>query len=495
MTLVRAAADTLRSIRNAGIENPAVPLTSSTLVDWLAGPKVHAGVAVTEQSSLGMSAVWRSVNLLAGTGAGLPLHPYQRGQGVRRLVPDASPAATLLDEPHPDLTPFELWEIVYGHLLLWGNAYLRKLTNRLGQVVELWPIHPSRVKAGRESETGTKVYLIDGDVDAEWTDEKILHIPGWGYDGVCGVSPIRLARQGIGLALAAEEFGARLFGSGSLASGILQTEQRLEEGQATALKKRWQSKVGGLEKAHEVVVLDAGLKWQALSIPPEDAQFIESRRFQVEEIARMFGVPPHMLAATDKSTSWGTGIEQQSLAFVIYTLRPWLIRVEQRVSRLLKPHNAYARYAVEGLLRGDSQTRAEFYKAMWEIGVYSTNDIRRLEEQEPVAGGDVRYRPLNMGVLGQADVDPAAGGGQPAEDPTAPTLDQAQARYLTEMVQKVYLGVDVVLSADEARELLNRAGANLTGPFEPPKPPPAAPPAPLPAAPAPAPDEGVPDGS
>lgn len=401
MTLMRAARDAIRGVRN-GIENPAVPLTSTAIVDWLGGPKVHAGVTVSEESAMGMPAVWRAVNLIAGTAASLPLHPYRVVGDVRTRVTSGQ-AAALLDDPHPDMTPFELWELTYTHVLLWGNAYLRVLKNRNGQIQELWPIHPGRVRAGRETETGLKIYEIDRAEDPLF-DDQILHIPGPGYDGVCGVSPIRMARQGIGLALAAEEYGARLFGSGSLASGILQTEQRLTQGQADALKARWKAKVGGLDKAHDVAVLDAGLKFQQLSIPPEDAQFIESRKFQIDEVARMFGIPPHMLMQTEKSTSWGTGIEQQTLGFVKFALRPsWLARFEQRVTRLLRPQAVYAKYSLEGLLRGDSAQRAAFYREMWSIGAYSTNDILRLEDLPPVEGGDVRYRPLNMGELGQPD--------------------------------------------------------------------------------------------
>lgn len=400
MTLLRAARESLRDIRN-GIENPAVPLTSSALLDWLGSPKVHAGVTVTEESSLGMPAVWRAVNLIGGTAASLPLHAYREVGDVRVKV-TAGRAAELLDEPHPDMTPFELWELMFGHLLLWGNAYFRVLRNRNNQVQELWLIHPGRVRAGRDSETGLKIYEIDRS-PVPLFDEQILHIPGPGYDGVCGVSPIRMARQGIGLAMAAEEYGARLFGSGSLASGILQTEQRLDQPAADALKARWKAKVGGLGNAHEVAILDSGAKFQQLSIPPEDAQFIESRKFQIDEVARMFGIPPHMLMQTEKSTSWGTGIEQQSLGFVKFTLRPWLTRVEQRLSRLLRDQAVYIRYSLEGLLRGDSAQRSAFYREMWGIGVYSTNDIRRLEDHGPVEGGDVRYRPLNMGVLGAPD--------------------------------------------------------------------------------------------
>lgn len=448
MPVFRAALDAFRSPRNATIESPAVPLTSATLLDWIGPGKSASGIAVTETSALGMSAVYQAVNLIAGTSASLPLHAYRAtGDEVRERVPRTTQAAVLLANPHPDMTSYELWETVYAHLALWGNAYLRILRNQNGQIVELWPIHPSRVKAGRESENGTKVYQVDGGEEA-FTDQKILHIPGFGYDGVCGVSPIRFARENIGLALAAEKYGASLFGNGSLASGILQTEQRLKDGDADRLKKRWRDKATGLDNAHDVVVLDTGAKFQQLSIPPDDAQFIESRRFQITEVARMYGIPPHMLMETDRSTSWGTGIEQQNIGFVTYTLRRWLIRVEQRVTRLLATQGVFASYAVEGLLRGDSSERAQFYSQMFKLGVYSTNDIRRLENLAPVEGGDARYRELNLGELGVPD---------PGTD--APTEDDAAT--VAETVQKVYLGVGPVLTTDEAREIVNAAGGNL----------------------------------
>jgi HK97 family phage portal protein len=414
MPMIRAALDTYRQARNATIESPAVPLTSTTLLDWMTPPPSAAGISVTETSALGMPAIYRAVNLIAGVCGGLPLHAYTADdQDVRTRVSRTSYPARLLAKPHPDTPPFEFWEAVYSHILLWGNAYLRKLRNQNGQVQELWAIHPSRVKAGRESENGTKVYQIDGG-EEPYGDDKILHIPGFGYDGICGVSPIRFARQTVGLALAAERYGASLFGNGSLAAGVLQTEQRLEQPQADALKRRWKEKAAGLGNAHEVVVLDAGAKFQQLSIPPEDAQFIESRRFQIAEVARMYGIPPHLLMETDKSTSWGTGIEQQNIGWNVYDLRRWYLRVEQRVSMLFAP-NVFVSYSAEGLLRGDSAARAAFYTQMFHLGVFSTNDIRRLENLPPVDGGDVRYRELNLGELGAPD--PNTSDQQPNEVP------------------------------------------------------------------------------
>lgn len=385
--------------RNASVENPAVPISSASVAELFDGVGSAAGVHVSEKKSLAMPAVWRAVNLIAGTIGSLPLHAY-RAEGSVRVRVDTGRAAELLDKPHPDLTPMELWEAVVGCLLLWGNAYLWLGRNQHNRLAELWLLDPAKVKPGRTS-AGRKIYKLgNGGVEAD--DSNIMHIKGFGLDDVVGISPIQMAKQGISLALAAEKFGAELFAGGSLATGLLQTEVKLKKEEADALQKRWDDKRSGLNPS-KTIVLGGGLKFSQLTIPPEDAQFLESRSFQVAEIARMFGVPPHMLMDTDKSTSWGTGIEQQQIGFLVFTLRPWLSRIEQRLTRLLRPEAVYARFSVEGLLRADSKQRAEFYREMWSLGVYSTNDIRRFEEEAPVEGGEVRYRPLNFGLLGTAD--------------------------------------------------------------------------------------------
>lgn len=385
------------------IQNPEVTLTSETLLDYLGVEKGYAGKSVSEVTALGMAAVWRAVQVSCNVPASLPFHAYRQDGDSR--VRASGHGAKLLDDPHPDMTPFEFWQTVFMHRKLWGNAYVRKLKNPLGQVQELWPIHPGRVKVGRESEAGRKVYAIDGGKEV-LGDEAILHIPGLGYDGICGVSPIRAARQSIGLGMAAEEFGARLFGSGSLATGILQTEQRLTQTQADTLATRWREKRTGLTSAHGTVVLDKGAKFHQLTIPPQDAQFLESRRFQVVEVCRWMGLPPFLMFETEKSTSWGTGLEQQALGWVKFDLQPDLTSIEQRVTKhVLRPGPVYSKFALEGLLRGDSAARSAFYTAMWNIGALSTNEIRAYEDEAPVEGGDVRYRPLNMGELGTTDTE------------------------------------------------------------------------------------------
>lgn len=407
----------------ANIENPQVPLTSSTLLNWLTGPKVAAGVTVNEKRALGIMAVWRAVALISGSIASLPLHAYRIQDDIRVPAGERSQAERLLRKPHPDMTPFEFWELALCHLLLWGNFYARILREPGSRISELWPLYPGDVKAGRAKD-GSKWYRVIGDTDPDGgptphNDRTIFHIPGLGYDGICGVSPIRAAREGLGLNLAAEQFGARLFGNGSLASGILQTEQRLTQEAADALKDRWAQKAGGLANAHEAVVLDRGAKFQQLTIPPEDAQFLETRRFQVTEVARLFGVPPHMLMDTERSTSWGSGIEHQSIGFVVYTLRPWFTRLEQRISQKLLPTDTvYARFSAEGLLRGDSKARAEFYRTMREIGAYCADDVRAKEEEPPIpdGAGQIFHQPANWVPLGTAPAEeqPAPA---PAEEP------------------------------------------------------------------------------
>lgn len=386
------------------VENPQHPLTSQALIDVMVGPSTDAGVSVSEKSALGLPAVYRSIALIAGTCAGLPLHAY-RDRGDLRERMAAQPA--LVASPHPDLSRFEWAELIYVHLLGWGNAYLRILRDQNGIARELWPIEPARVRVGR-TRAGEKMYGIEGaDLSASsedgvlpLTDREILHVPGLGYDGVQGMAPIRAARQSIGLAMATERHGARFFGSGTTLSGVLSTDQRIDVDTADRLKARWKAANSGPDNAHDIAVLGSGTNFTPVSVNPADAQFVETQRFSIAQIARIFGVPPHLLGDTEKSTSWGTGIEQQSIGFVTYTLRPWLVRVEQRLSRLL-PSPQYVKFSVEGLLRGDTKARYESYATARQWGWMSVNDIRRLEDMTPVDGGDTYMQPLNMTTLGE----------------------------------------------------------------------------------------------
>jgi HK97 family phage portal protein len=393
--------------KRASPENPAVPLTSTSLLNWLGGPETDAGVSVSETSALHMPAVWRCVALIAGVSAALPLHTYRDGTRDRT-------ENRLLKDPHPELTSLELWRLVGAARVLWGNGYVQKVRNRGGEIVELWPVTPSRVtvKLARPSETDPprKLFTITDDwgVQHDLTSREILHLPGLGYDGLQGVSPVRMAAGGIGLAQAAEKSAGSLFGRGNLLGGVLQTEQKLNRDQAEQLRARWDAASAGLANAQRTAVLDSGASYKPIAMPNTDAQFLESRQFQVIEIARMFGVPPFLLMSTEKSTSWGTGLEQQAQGWVTFDLAPtWLAPLEQRVTKELLPDDEYAKYAVQGLLRGDSSARATFYRAMRDIGAFSANDIRALEDMPPIPGdeGNGYLQPTYMAPLGSDPLD------------------------------------------------------------------------------------------
>jgi HK97 family phage portal protein len=394
------------------VENPRLPLTSETVAEWFDGDyRNDSGVKVTETTALGMPAVWRAVALISGTGASLPLKSYRKPTRARVMV-------RLLENPHQTMTQFEFWELAYLHVLLWGNFYARKVRNAAGVIQWLEPIAPSSVRVGRVKPDADfpegkifEVQMLDGSREA-FSPYDVFHIPGMGYDGLVGIAPISVARQSIGLGLAAEAYGAKLFGSGSLMSGILQSDQVLDDTTAKALKKRWHQSVGrGVSRAHEIAVLGAGATFQPVTMPNNDAQFIESRRFQIAEIARWFGLPGHMLNDTEKSTTFGAGIEHMSIGMVVFTLRPtWLTRFEQRITRELVPGpTTYAEYAVEGLLRGDSAARANFYRVMREVGALSANDIRAMENMPPIDGGDVYLQPANLVPLGTPPPEPEDG--------------------------------------------------------------------------------------
>lgn len=379
------------------MEDTTVPISSSTILDWLSGgTKTASGKRISPSIALTMIAVYRSVAILAGTGASLPLKTLTKK--TRDHVD-----SELFDNPHPDLTLFEIIELVIAHLALWGNAYLIKRRDGLNRVVELWPLMPDRVTPGRvkpskalpsgkyfivnTSERDPSGMLSEGKTEEQvmLTPEDILHVPGLGYDGVRGLSPIAMAREAIAAGLSTEEFANRLWSNGAMVGGVLQTKQKLDAKQAEMLKKRINDKLTGVDQAHSIAVLDAGAEFHQVALPPQDAQFVDTRRFQVAEVARLFGIPPHLLGETDRTTSWGTGIENQNTGFVIYTLRPgYLDRIEARFSKELLATTDMVEFDVTGLLRGDHKTRAAFYQTMMNIKAMTIDEVRERESLPPM---------------------------------------------------------------------------------------------------------------
>jgi HK97 family phage portal protein len=438
VSLIRRAASAVRELRSSP-ENPQYPLTSQVLIDLMGGSPTVAGPYINEQNAHKMTAVYRAWALIAGTIGTLPLRTFAGIAPGEELW--EGPAANLLLYPGgrdpvtgiaypgaPTATVF--FETMIVHMLAWGNAYVVRVPSVLGnRIVSLdllypWRVRPIWVKKTPENPTG-KAFMVDDDDQGPMIayPKDVIHIRAMGTDLLKGISPIGAARQALGVAVAAEEYGARLFGSGSLMSGILQTDAELDQETADRLKERWKAKMSGLGSAHEVAVMDSGVKWQSISIPPEDAQFLQTREFAVTEVARLYGIPPHMLMQVEKSTSWGSGIEEQGLAFSNYTLRPWLVRIEQALSNELLPRGVNCRFQTAELLRGDVDQRYKAYQTAIMNGVMTPNEARAREGMHPLDGGESLMFPSNYITLKVAtEAGPpnaAITGGRPNTDPNA----------------------------------------------------------------------------
>jgi len=375
---------------------------------------------MTSGAALSVSAVWRAASLLANVAASMPLHVYQDGSAGRQQIKLASEFA-IWSKPNPEVNKFVFWSTVFFHLVLNGNAYIYVVpaadTSRR-RPAELWPVEPGRVRVERVE--GRKQYIIDSRTLArDWVaGGEIVHVQGLGTDGLRGLSPIALFAQSLGLALAAEEYAGAFFGNGSLPGGYLSSEQDITAAQAQAISEAWETHHRGTGNAHRVAVLGKGTKWNHTSLNPEDAQLLATRQFQVSDVARMFGVPEHLLGSHDKQSSWGTGIAEQNRGLLVYTLDPYVQNMELTISEeLLMPSNHYAKFSREGLLRGDPGQRADFYSKLVALGVLTPNEIREKEDMEGIgADGDVRLRPANFVPLnaaapaGYGNATPAAPG-------------------------------------------------------------------------------------
>ena len=372
-----------------------------------------SGKTVTERSAMQMTAVYSCVRILAEAIAGLPLHVYRyNSDGGKEKAIDHSLYLILHDEPNPEMSSFVFRETLMTHLLLWGNAYAQIIRNSKGEVVALYPLMPNKMSVDRD-ENGQLYYQYLRSIDEVGGKSEtvilkpadVLHIPGLGFDGLVGYSPIAMAKNAIGLAIATEEYGAKFFANGAAPSGVLEHPGTIKDPQR--VREAWQSQFGGSQNSGKIAVLEEGMKYTPISISPEQAQFLETRKFQINEIARIFRVPPHMVGDLEKSSF--SNIEQQSLEFVKYTLDPWVIRWEQSIMRtLLTPEEKksyFVKFNLEGLLRGDYQSRMNGYATARQNGWMSANDIRELENLDRIpaeAGGDLYLINGNMLPLQQA---------------------------------------------------------------------------------------------
>jgi len=388
-----------------------------------------SGKYVTERSAMQMTAVYCCVRILSEAVASLPLQFYRYTDDGGKEKAVEHPLYFLLhDEPNPEMTSFIFRETLMTHLLLWGNAYSQIIRNGKGEVIALYPLMPDRMRVDRD-DNGKLYYeytVYDSDdVDGRKGTDKagrtvrlqphdVLHIPGLGFDGLVGYSPIAMAKNAIGLAIATEEYGSKFFANGAAPSGVLEHPGTIKD--PSRVRESWQATFGGSGNSNKIAVLEEGMKYTPISISPEQAQSLETRKFQIDEIARIFRVPPHMIGDLEKSSF--NNIEQQSLEFVKYTLDPWVSRWEQAMVRaLLTPEEKkkyFFKFNVDGLLRGDYQSRMSGYATARQNGWMSANDIRELENLDRIPaeeGGDAYLVNGNMiTILGALKNSEADGG-------------------------------------------------------------------------------------
>ena len=393
-------------------DKPQNRTVGSTYTFYMGGST--SGKPVNERSAMQMTAVYSCVRILAEAVAGLPLHLYRYTDSGGKEKAIGHPLYLLLhDEPNPEMSSFVFRETLMTHLLLWGNAYAQIIRNGKGEVLALYPLMPNKMTVDRD-ENGELYYTYQRANEEAHTMEgssvvlkpsDVLHIPGLGFDGLVGYSPIAMAKNAIGMAIACEEFGAKFFANGAAPSGVLEHPGTIKD--PARVRDAWQSQFGGSANTGKVAVLEEGMKYTPISISPDQAQFLETRKFQINEIARIFRVPPHMVGDLEKSSF--SNIEQQSLEFVKYTLDPWVIRWEQSIARALfsteEKKEYFVKFNLEGLLRGDYVSRMNGYSIARQNGWMSANDIRELENLDRIPaedGGDLYLINGNMLPLGNA---------------------------------------------------------------------------------------------
>ena len=396
-----------RLLRGPDIELVKVETRTMTLAELdrmmdqqVSGIPTASSVPVSEYTALQSTAVYACTRVLAETVASLPLPVYRRLPGGGKQRDYGHPLYPILqDEANPEMSAFSFWETMMGHILLWGNAYAQ-IERTPAKVTALWPMRPDRMKIRRDPGGLTYVYKKADSTEVEISSDFMLHIPGLAFDGVMGYSPIALAREAIGLAQATEEFGARFFGNDARPGIVLQHPGVLSPEAKTYLAESWASKHQGVSRSHRPAVLQEGMTIKEIGIPPEDAQFLETRQWQLNEIARVFRVPPHLIGDLSKATF--SNIEHQSIDFVVHSVRPWLVRIEQAIKRSLflpsERSTWFAEFLVDGLLRGDIAGRYAAYAIGRNGGWLCPNDILEKENMNPLPGeqGNIYLVPLNM---------------------------------------------------------------------------------------------------
>ena len=403
--------------------------------------RTTSGKPVNERTAMQTTAVYACVRILAEAIASLPLHVYEyQDDGGKKLVHDHPLYYLLHDEPNPEMTSFVFRETLMSHLLIWGNAYAQIIRDGAGRVLGLYPLLPDKMEVQRDDRGNIYyVYSRNSDENPMFKEygniklkaENVLHIPGLGFDGLIGYSPIAMAKNAVGMTLACEEYGASFFANGANPGGVLEHPGVLKD--PSKVRESWNSVYRGVNNAHKIAVLEEGMKYQQIGIPPEEAQFLETRKFQINEIARLYRIPPHMVGDLDKSSF--SNIEQQSLEFVKYTLDPWVIRWEQSLQRSLflpgEKGKYFIKLNVDGLLRGDYQSRMNGYAVGRQNGWFSANDIREMENMNPIPdeeGGNLYLVNGAMTKLADAGAFAGADNGQQKEEEKLPAQENSRKR-------------------------------------------------------------------
>ena len=345
-----------------------------------------AGKSVTPRNAIQVSVVYACVRVIAETIASLPFGVFQETKEGSVKALDHPLYRIIHDEPNSEMTSFVWRETMLTHLLLWGNSYSQIIRSGRGKIIGLYPLLPDRMEVDRDEKTGNLIYTYSttkGET-VRLRPEDVLHIPGLGFDGVMGYSPIAIEKNAIGLGIAAEEYGSKFFSNGATPSGILTHPNTVKN--PKALREAWMEAYGGSSNANRVAILEEGMTFTRISMPNNEAQFLETRKFQVSEICRIYRVPPHMIGDLDRATF--SNIENQSISFAVHTIRPWLVRIEQAMNRALFPEKEkgvfYVRFNMDGLMRGDYKSRMEGYAIGRQNGWLNANDIRELENMNPI---------------------------------------------------------------------------------------------------------------
>lgn len=465
----------LGAMARRSLETPTQPLTSTSLAEWIGGGKTKAGAMVTEQRVFGLPAYMRALTIRASVEAALPLKIYKNGTRERVTV------KTVLSAPNPAQRSFAFWQTMRMNGIAHGNSFATLERDGSDQVIRMWPCPSRQVRVEPVDISAMfpdgKLFIVTDRKGREHrlSSWRMLHIPYMSPDGLSGVSAFQAYRETLGGAIAADDTAHTLFAKGLRISGTLNTKDTLTADGAKALKQRWRELFSGADNAGEIAVLDNNAEFRPVNLSPQDAQLLLSRQWSVSEIARMVGVMPHMIGDTEKSTSWGTGIEQQFIGWVQTIVGPDLVNLAQIITHVLPGgwDNCpwYAEHTLEGLLKGDSAARAEFYAKAVQWGWMVRNEVRGLENLEPIEGLDDPLTPSNMAVMRDGEIHPVAQGTTLSVDDDGALHVNGQntgsnAREIAEIIQKGYLGIPAgAITADELRALANDAGANLTIPM------------------------------